>query len=98
MSIKKSLFSISIKKQQNFTQEEIDDLQHDLTGFLSMFLDKFLMPPITPNDNVLEISFEENARAKCLIENHLFNTKAYDQSFDVVFEAEEISWSEMQIA
>jgi len=85
-----SLFSISLKNKKNFTQPEIDQLQHELTGFLSMFIDSFYMPPITTDDNTLEITFEENSRAKSLIENFLFHTKAYDKQYDLVFLADKV--------
>ena len=90
MTIKRSLFSISLKNDKKFSQHEIDQLQHDFQGFLSLFVQDYLMPPITTNDNIFEVSFEENSRAEQLIENFLLHTNRYDQRYNLAFSAQEL--------
>ena len=91
MAIKKSLYSISLKNDKNFTQEEIDRLHVEFGGFFMMFVDSFLMPPITPNDCIFEISFEESSQAKGLIENFLYASNDYGDRYNLVFNAEELN-------
>ena len=89
--MERSLFSISLKNEKKFTQLEIDELQHEITGFLSLFVSEYLMPPLTTNDTIFEITFEHNSKVKSLVENFLIETKNYDKQYDLVFTADKVS-------
>lgn len=88
--IKKSLFSLSLKKSTAFTEDESEQLRKEITDFLSMFLKEYLMPPLSSDSNVFEVSFETNSKAKGLLDSFIYNTKQYNKHYNVSFSAEEL--------
>ena len=89
--IKKSLFSLSLKKPTAFTEYESEKLRKEITDFLSMFLKEYLMPPLSSDCKVFEVSFETNSSAKGLLDSFIYNTKEYNKNYDVAFSAEELT-------
>ena len=88
--IKKSLYSLSLKKTTPFSEDESEQLRNEITDLLSLFLKNYLMPPLSSNSKVFEVSFETNSSAKGLLDNFIYNTKDYTKHYDVVFIAEEL--------
>ena len=89
--IKKSLFSLSLKKATAFTEAETEQLRQEITDLLSLFLKEYLMPPLSSDSNVFEVSFETNSSANGLLDNFIYNTKDYTKNYDVSFSAEELT-------